>query len=158
MSSRIMLLLVMIALGCAGLNVFATPVAHAATQAQTCNKGFFGLAPWYEYLSDKLTASCEVKCFNFTDQDASTPATQKCGDGKSDVPFVLLAVVDSLLRIAALATIGYVIYGAFQYVGSQGDPEAAARAQRTIMNALVGVVLAIAAVSIVSFLGKKLGG
>ncbi len=155
----LVLLLMWVVVICAGVSTVGVPTAHAENGNVTkCKKEFFGLVPWFEYLGNKINPSnCEIKCFNFTPQDHPS-AGEKCGDGSSDIPPVLLAVIDDLLRIAGLATIGFVLYGAFQYVGSQGDPDGTARAQKTIINALIGLVLAITAVAIVSFIGKNLGG
>jgi hypothetical protein len=54
--------------------------------------------------------------------------------------------------------VGYVIYGGIQYVTSQGSPDATKKAQQTIINALIGVVLAVLAASIVAFIGNRFGG
>lgn len=148
--------LIALVMCCAGLATFASPVAHAQSRVEKCNPtDFLGLSPWYQYLGNKLTADCEIKCFNFIEQGKTD---KPCGDGKSDIPLVLLAVVDDLLRIAGLVSIGFVMYGAFQYVISQGDPESTARAQKTVMSALIGVVVAMVAVISISFIGKKFGG
>jgi len=118
----------------------------------TCDKsgGFFGLIPWYHYLPNpslQANGDCNIRTFNII----SSP------NNPSDVPLVLLAVVDDLLRIAALVAVGFIIYGAFQYVASQGNPEHTSKAQSTILNSLIGLVIAITAVVFVSFLGSKLG-
>lgn len=76
----------------------------------------------------------------------------------SDVPLVLLVIIDDLLRIAALVTIGFVLYGSIRYITSQGNPENTASAQSTIINALVGLVIAIIAIGFVSFISSQLGG
>jgi hypothetical protein len=160
---RCLVLAIGLVVGMAALNEFTAPVVYAAPSAtqqrvQLCkeNRGFFGLVPWYQYLGDNLTADCDVKCFNVLDQGERPD--EPCGDGTSDIPEVLLAIIDDLLRLAALITIGYVMYGAFQYVASQGDPENTARAQKTIISAIIGLALAMTAVAIVSFIGKRLGG
>lgn len=112
--------------------------------AASCYKTFFGLKPWYQYLN--LDSQCEIVNFNIF------PA----GGKGSDIPLVLLAVVDDLLRIAGIVAVGFVIYGAFQYVASQGNPDAVARAQNTVINALIGMAIAIIAVATVSFIGGRL--
>jgi hypothetical protein len=151
-----------IIVSCAGFIAFTVPAAHAAAATNAnvtaCNKtSFFGLEPWYQYLGTNLDpTTCEVTCFNVTDQ-VSPSAGEKCGDGKSDIPLVLLAVVDDLLRVAALAATGFIMYGAFLYVTSQGDPEGTGRAQKTIINALAGLAVAMTAVAIISFIGKRVG-
>lgn len=112
----------------------------------SCQKGhdFLGLLPWYHYLHVD-PSSCDIKNF------------QVLGSN-SDIPLILLAVVDDLLRIGALVAIGFVITGAIRLITSQGNPEDTGKAQNTIINALVGLVIAIVAAAFVSFLGNKLGG
>ena len=109
-----------------------------------CHAGsFFGLIPWYQYINDaKHFKGCDVTNFNIF----------------SDTPLVLLAVVDDLLKIAGLVALAFVFYGAIRYVASQGNPEDTANAQSTIINALLGMAIAIVSVAFVSFLGHRLGG
>lgn len=116
--------------------------------AGVCAKhGFFGLVPWYQYLDygkDPATGSCTIHNFVVL------------GPG-SDIPLILLAVVDDLLRIAGLVAIGFVIFGAVKYVTSQGSPDETANAQSTVINALIGLVIAMIGVGLVSFIGKSVG-
>jgi len=118
-----------------------------AVAAGTCTKGqFFGLVPWYQYLN--FNADCNIigkngKSFVFL------------GAG-SDLPLVLLAVVDDLIRVAGMVAVIFVIVGGVQYATSQGNPEATSKAQKTIINALVGLVIAIIAVAAVSFIGTRI--
>lgn len=106
---------------------------------------FFGLIPWWQYLpNDDFDDNCNIVHFDVIHG--------------SDVPLVLLAVVDDLLRIAALVAIAFVIYGAVKYTASQGDPESVAKAQSTVVNALIGLAVAMVAVAFVSFISNQLGG
>jgi hypothetical protein len=122
-----------------------------AVAPATCEKSFFGLITWYHYLppQDFLDSagnpSCNITGFTFLGSN-------------SDIPLILLAVVDDLLRIAGIVAVAFVLYGGFQYVGSQGQPEKTARAQNTITDALIGLAAALVAIAAVSFLGNKLGG
>jgi hypothetical protein len=124
--------------------------------ALTCSAPtFLGLRPWYYYLN---YGAITVKSPN------GTVLSQYCGiqnfqllpagSTPSDVPLVLLAVVDDLLRIGGLVAVGFIIYGAIQYVTSQGSPDQTSHAQRTIINAVVGLVISIIAVTVVSFIGN----
>jgi len=123
----------------------------------TCpSKGFFGLKPWYHYINDSA---------HFADRNPGDGVAKACDIVKfklfppnSDVPLVLLAVIDDLLRIAAFVALGFLFVGAIQYITSQGQPEDAAKAQSTIINSLIGLAVAIVAVAFVSFLGNRLGG
>lgn len=118
-----------------------------ATTSPCQAQSFFGLVPWYKYLQLD-PATCDVKDFHLLP-----------GAGQhSDVLLVGLAIVDDLLRIAGLIAVGFVIYAAISFITSQGNPEDAARARGTVINALVGLVIALVAVVFVQFIGTKLGG
>ncbi|CAN5123690.1 hypothetical protein BH09PAT3_BH09PAT3_3250 [soil metagenome] len=115
---------------------------------------FLGLVPWYQYLdygniritnNSGETNFCGVREFNVL------PTS-----GTSDIPLILLAVVDDLIRIAGLVAVIFIIYGAVMYATSQGNPDQAGKAQSTILNALGGLALAIIAVAAVSFIGNRL--
>ena len=117
--------------------------------AETCSKSFFGLKTWYYYLPDsKFAGGCKIVNFNIL------PGT---GPGEaSDIPLIFLAVIDDLLRIAAIVAVAFVIVGAIQMTVSQGEPERTARAQSTIINALIGLAIALIAVGFVAFIGSQL--
>lgn len=121
-----------------------------AAPSGTCKKprllGVF--IPWYEYLDVQKddTGACSVTDFNLLPKNGKS----------SDVPLVLLAIVDDLLRIAGLVAVIFVIYGGVQYATSQGSPDATAKAQSTVLYALIGLVIALVAVTFVTFLGRAL--
>lgn len=106
---------------------------------------FLGLPTWYHYLNDGTKMAmenghCVVKDFNFP----------------IDLALVGLGLLDIALRLAGLVAIGFVIYGGFQFVTSQGDPEASKHARQTIINALIGLVIALFATALVAFVGTRL--
>lgn len=122
------------------INTFALTSANGACTEPS----FFGLVPWYHYLN--VDAKCNVVDFSVL------------GDGSnSGLPLILLAIVDDLLRIAGIVAVAFVIYGGIQYVVSQGEPDKTAKAQSTIINALIGVGIALVAVGAVSYIGGRLG-
>ncbi len=47
-------------------------------------------------------------------------------------------------------------YAGFKYITSQGNPQETAKAQQTIIYTLVGLVVAIFAVTLISFVIKKI--
>jgi hypothetical protein len=133
--------------------------------ADQCTKSFFGLEPWFKFLPDadfygsQATTNpgeskCDIKCFNVLDQGSGQ---NDCGKSESDMPLVLLAIIDDLLRITGLVALGYIIYGAFQFVTSQGNSEGAAKARTTVINALIGMAIATLAIGAVSYIGNALG-
>jgi hypothetical protein len=111
-----------------------------------CKATFFGLEPWYQYLT--LNGTCGITNFQIL-PNGSTP---------SSIPLILLAIADDLLRIAGLAAVGFIIYGGVQYITSQGNPDQTSRAQSTIISALAGLAIASVAIGVISYVGHKLGG
>lgn len=141
---------------------FGSPVAAGQKDVDECIKTFFGLKPWYAYLDhsfvtnipDKHDNPCDVECFNVFSVKYANP----CGGKNSDVPAVMLAILDDMLRIAGIVAVAFVFVGAFQYAYSQGEPDKTAAAQSSIVNALIGLAIAITAVAFVNFIGARLGG
>ena len=113
--------------------------------AATCEaKSDFIFPTWYKYISKDEKASAESgRCelaFKFPD----------------DISAILLAIVEILLRIGIFAAVGFIIYGGILYMTSQGEPDKAANAQKTIINAVVGLIITIIATGAVSFIGGQL--
>jgi hypothetical protein len=131
-----------------------TKTGSEVKAAAACKPTFFGLVPWYQYLP--LTNQCDIAMFTLLPSDADP---SKAGDkaNPSDVPLVLLAIIDDLLRIAGLVAVGFIIYGGVQYISSQGSPDGTNKARQTILNALIGLAVSLIAVGAVSFIGNQLG-
>ena len=124
---------------------------RAMAASGSCNKsaGFFAIPTWYEYLEigDKNGDPCAV----IGPKNAAGDL-----DIEKALPAIALAIIDILLRIVGLVTVGYVIYGGFRYMTSQGEPDATKKAQATVVNALIGMAIAIFATAIVNFIGSRL--
>lgn len=104
-------------------------------------KGIPLLPSWYKYLGGgkDSTGQCAVQ-FDFPE----------------DISAILLAVVEILLRVGTFAAIGFIIYGGVLYMTSQGEPDKAAAAQRTLLNAVIGLIITIIATAVVAFIGGQL--
>lgn len=116
--------------------------------ASHCDEtSFFGIPPWYTYLNEAemLNDRCEF-VGGFFD-----------GSGNLDLSVLMLAglgILDILLRLGALVAVGFVVYGGIKYVTSQGEPDKAKGALKSITNALIGLGITVFAVALVSFLGN----
>lgn len=124
---------------------FAPMIVHAQTGAnpEACkgsSSNFFGFPTWYKYLSPAITDNgCELSF-----------------DASKDIPKVLLAIFEIIMRILGVVAIVMVVWGGFQYITSQGEPEATKNARNTIVNALIGLGIALSATVIVNLIGKNL--
>ncbi|MCA9344967.1 hypothetical protein KC946_03960 [Candidatus Saccharibacteria bacterium] len=116
------------------------PTIFAAGQDCGQNTNFLGIfPPWYKYL--EFTEGCRVN-INFS----SNP---------QDIFKIGLAFIDILLRLGGLVALGYIIYGGFKFITSQGEPEGIKDAKTTIMNALIGVVIVTLASGIVVYIAGR---
>src|SRR5947209_3197997 len=99
----------------------------AAGDKCTPNYGsFLSFPTWYRYLPGTIDAS--GKC---------VPAATSL----NDVWLIVAAVIDILLHIAAILAVVMVVYGGFQYITSQGEPEKTGKAKGTLVNALIGLAI-----------------
>lgn len=130
------------------MHMFVNAFSLIHTFAATCKPRLFGLVPWYEYLKQDPN-TCRITSFD---------SPNKVLGSHSPFLLIALAILDDLIRIAALVAVGYVIYGGIQYITSQGAPDATKKAQQTIINALIGLGVAMVAAPIVAFIGTRLGG
>ncbi len=122
-------------------------VAQAQYFAAACEPGDNSLpeavfVPWYKYLDGE------------TDD-----GTGKCSPVLSDdypkaISLIALAVLDTLLRVSGILATAYLIWGAIQYITSQGDQNGIANAKNTILNAIVGLVIVLLSIGVVQFVGN----
>lgn len=82
-------------------------------------------------------------------------------DNGNDLPvyiwkIALNVLFDLFLAIGYIA-MGFVIYGGYQYIMSQGDPAKAAKGKKTLTNAIIGTVIAMGATVIVNTISTIIG-
>ena len=65
---------------------------------------------------------------------------------------VVANLIDAAFRIVGLAAIGYIIYAGFQYMLATGDPGKIASAKKSLINAIIGLVIAVLASTIVNLI------
>lgn len=137
---RIRLLLMTMVSGFILLTAFAAPAYACELKAGSGAPSF--IPTWYEYLPGKAstTGACEV--------DTS-------GGGKTIV-LILMGIFDIILFFAGLLAVIMVMYGGYKLVTSTGEPQKIAAGRTTIINSLVGLVIAIIASQIVGFIAGKL--
>lgn len=125
-------------------------VAQEAGALCTPKSGdFFGLPTWYKYLDGRWVKSYDPV------SNANEWLCSPTLNGVGDVWLVVLAVIDIILRVIGMAAVAWIIWGGLQYLTSQGEPDRTKRAKDTVLNAVIGLVIAMLAVVIVGFLGRQ---
>lgn len=74
----------------------------------------------------------------------------------SDVWTIIANIADILIHVAGLLAVVFIIYGGIRYITSQGEPENLQSAKKILTNAIVGLILAILASTIVGFIAGSL--
>jgi hypothetical protein len=98
---------------------------------------------WYKYLDGQIVAGKCTPMIDFT-------------NNPENIVKVLLAIFEILLFVGGAAAIGFIMYGGFQYLISQGEPERTKAAKSTVLNAIIGLAISMSAVAIVNLIGNNL--
>ncbi len=132
-------------------------VAAATSPGDRCTPevtSFLGLPAWYKYLSSEIDQS--GRCSPILSYDESnTEQTEEEQKVNSALP-IGLAILEGMLRISGIVAVVMIFWAGFKYMTSQGNPDAAAGARKTAINALVGLAIVILATTLVSFVGNSL--
>ncbi len=126
--------------------MFVSFVSLLQQFASACTPGkggnFLGFPTWYKYLeSETVAGRCTPKL------DLLNSPIQIAG--------ILFALLEILLRIAALAAIVFIVIGGVQYMTSQGQPDQTSKARGTVINAVIGLVIAVAATALITFIAGR---
>jgi hypothetical protein len=111
---------------------FATVTPLADTAGAACQKRVFTFPVWY----NGLPGTCKEPKLNELD----------------DFWIIVMNFIEILLQLIAYVAAGYIIWGGFKYIKSEGDPGKISEAKAAIMNAIIGLVIAMGSVAIVQFI------
>ena len=73
-----------------------------------------------------------------------------------DPSAVVATIINFVIGIMGLVSVGYIIYGGVQYSTSAGDSSKIQRAKNTILYAVIGLIIAGLAFAIVNFVVQGL--
>lgn len=128
------------------LGVFSSAVSAQDTSCKL-NQSFLGIPTWYKYLNASEDSSGRCSPQLTTDADGN--------DINSVLP-IGLAILEAMIRLAGLIAVVMIFVAGFKFITSQGNPDAAAGARKTVINALIGLVIVVLSTTIISFIGNSL--
>ena len=120
--------------------VATTPVSAACSNPDT----LLGVPAWYRNLQKD---DCSIKFPGNAD-----------GDMSRFVWMIVLNVLQAALVVVAYVAIFFIIKGGFMYITSAGSSDGMANAKQTITNAIIGLIICIAAASIVNAIAGLIKG
>lgn len=134
----------------------STPTAtYAKTQTQTaaqqCEKTFLGIHPWFRGLTEVINNRCSI-----------VGPGQALADGtklelSGYIWRIALNVIEIILGIIGYIAFFFIIYGGFQFLTGGGNPGQVEKARKTILNAVIGLVIALSAVALVNLVFTIIG-
>ena len=111
-------------------------------------------------LATPLVPSAAAKCDGSASRVLTFPLWQNglpgtCSDPKleklNDFWVIVMNGIEILLQVVAYVSIGFIIWGGFKYIKSEGDPGKISEAKMAIINAIIGLVIALTSVALVQF-------
>lgn len=111
----------------------STTLPSAANAA--CNEQLFTFPNWYKGLAD---SNCNITISKLT-----------------DFWVIVLNLLEIGFQLVAYFAVGYIIWGGFKYIKSEGNPSKVGEAKTTILYAVIGLGLALASTAMVSFISGQ---
>lgn len=131
------------------MTVIATPTTYAADSS--CEVRILGIPPWYRGLAEKdAKGDCAIV----------SPGTIMNGEVLSLSSFIwhiVLNVIEIGLYLAGYIAVFFILYGGFQFMTGGNNPSQVENARKTILNAIIGLVISISAVVVVNLIFGIIG-
>lgn len=124
----------------------ANPTSYSYAAA-TCSgaKGFLTFPVWYRGLNVSA-GDCSI-----VDPNQLNTASGGNNNGLSNFIWrVVLNVMDMALQLVGYIAVGFVLYGGFTMIISSGSPEVMAKGRKTVLDAIIGLIISIASVGIIN--------
>lgn len=135
MLTKLKIFIATIAFATLPVAVSAAPLTPIATFA-ACDQRVMTFPAWYKGVVDD---SCNIKIVDIM-----------------DFVKIPLNAIEILIQAVAYAAVGYIVWGGFKYMKSQGEPGKITEAKTAIINALIGLSIALCSVAIVEFISSRI--
>lgn len=124
------------------LPVAMVPQDVSAANGKSCDGRFLGIPPWYRGITN---ADCSLK----SPSDFSS-GSKDAGIGRY-VWTIALNVIEMAIVLIAYVAAFYIIYGGFQFIVGGSNPGLVEKARKTITNAVIGLIIAMASIALVNY-------
>lgn len=123
---------------------FTTLATAPTASAANCTDRVLTFPTWYRGISESRNNDCLIKNPNAV------------GGIQNFIIVIVLNVVEIILQLVVYVSVGYIIFGGFKYMISQGRPEDMTKAKTTILNAVIGLGISLASVVIVNIVANAI--
>ena len=118
------------------------PQAVAAAGPVCVDRTFLGIPPWYRGLTYVNNDNKPPTC------DLISPSDPTIGGIGKYIWIIVLNVIEMAIVAAAYLSAFFIIYGGFLFMTGGSNPSQTEKARKTILNALIGLVIAMSAVAL----------
>lgn len=126
--------------------ITAPQSSFAVSSDSKCERAFLGIHPWFRGLAGRDAAG---KCVVI---GPGQSLNGKELDLQGFIWRVALNIVDIMLAITAYIAFFYVLFGGFQFLTGGSNSGQIEKARKTILNAVIGLVISLGAVAIVNLI------
>jgi len=138
-------------------SLFVIP-ADTTYAAKCASQGKSIFPSWY----DDLCKSGTDQIMSPNDMQAGSNPTDKAAETGSKIGLwasvLAMNIVKILLMVVGFVSLGFIIYGGFKYMTAGDSSAGTVAARKTIMNAVIGLVISIMAVAIVNLVVGAITG
>lgn len=136
----------------------ASPVVSPVSAAE-CEGRVLGIPPWYRGLTNGIAGDCTLKSpGDFAVADDPSTTADESSDGLSAFLWkIVLNVVEMVLVAIAYIAAGFIMYGGFLWLAGGARPDMVAKGRKTILNAVVGLIICMGAIAITNLIFGVLG-
>lgn len=127
--------------------VHAAPLPLEVMAAKTCKSSFLGFPAWYDGLVN--SSDCSLKSPSSLGAPANTQLSRY-------IWIIALNILQIMLMAVLYVSVGFVIYGGFLYMTSTGDSGRVASGKKTVLNAIIGLVLSFMSIAIVNLIAGNI--
>lgn len=128
--------------------VVAPPLTATAGALGGCNDKITFFPAWYQGMCKDDKGNIKSP----TDMSGANTG-EKLGKW---VAAIAMNIVSMLLYVVGYASLIFIIYGGFKFLINGDNSSGTVAARKTIQNAVIGLVLSIASVSLVSFIASRI--
>ena len=118
----------------------------AVSKASDCERPILGIRPWFRGLAVVNNGKCTI----------ASPGQQLDGGQTLDLTGFIWRIALNVTAIA-LAVVGYIafffiLFGGFQFLTGGSNPGQIEKARKTILNAVIGLIISLSAVALVNLI------
>lgn len=117
--------------------VMATISPQAVSAGAACEGRVLGVPPWYRGL---------------TNDDCGINAPSNSDEIAGFIWKIVLNIIEMAIIIVAYIAVFFILYGGFLYLTGGGNSSQLEKARKSITNAVIGLVIAMASVGIINFI------